>query len=297
MKSNQLALQLDHFKLPTTEAAIQAAHALGIDAIGFGGTPRPFVAGAPLYSFLWDELDGASQDAVQTTRRAFQRGVIHAPFIDTPLVSSNPYIEREAHRQIVMSVRAAGALALESVTVHAGLPAKGMSFDEFRNRVVRVLQFLGDAAAAAHTRIGLENWRYPYDPAEHLRILEMVDHPNVGATLDVGHIAYWFQHEGVMGLQSAAEIEEYHRRLYGFIEALGPQIVHVHMHDIRAADLVDHRAIGRGFLDVEGVLAALQRVNFDGVILFELGESDFAVAATESVRRVQGALAVLSQPA
>jgi sugar phosphate isomerase/epimerase len=172
-----------------------------------------------------------------------------------------------------------------------------MSFDEFRNRLVRVLQFLGDAAAAAHTRIGLENWRYPYDPEEHLRILELVDHPNVGATLDVGHIAYWFQEEGVKGLQGADDLAEYHRRLYMFIDALGERIVHVHMHDIRAADLVDHRAIGRGFLNVEGVLAALRRVNFDGVMLFELGEPDFAVAATESVRRVQAMLAALQQPA
>ena len=296
MNSNNLALQLGAFRLATAEEAIHAAQALGVGAIGFSGAPTPMVAGKPLYSFLWDELEAAQQEAIVATRRAFARGVIHAPFVDTPLVSSNPYIEAEAHRQMLMAVSAAKALELEAVTVHAGLPAKNMTMDEFRNRLVKVLQSLGEAAATANTTICLENWRYPCDPTEHLHILERVNHPNVGATLDVGHISYWFQHEGVTGLHSAAELAEYHHRLDQFINTLGPRIVHVHMHDVRAADLADHRGIGRGFLDIDNIIAALHRVAFDGVILFEIAEPDFAVAAAESVQRLQQAMAALDQP-
>jgi sugar phosphate isomerase/epimerase len=295
MNSNNLALQLGAFRLPTADEAIQAAHALGVGAVGFAGAPVPMIEGKPLYSFLWDELKPARQEALRATRRAFGRGVIHAPFVDTPLVSSNPYIERESHRQMLMAVAAAKALELEAVTVHAGLPAKNMTMAEFRNRLVNVLQSLGEAAATANTRICLENWRYPCDPTEHLHILEMVDHPNVGATLDVGHISYWFQHEGVTGLHSAAELADYHRRVYQFIDTLGQRIVHVHMHDVRAADLADHRGIGRGFLDIDNIIAALHQVAFDGVILFEIAEPDFAVAAAESVQRLQQAMAALDQ--
>ena len=297
MNNQNLALQLGQFRLASAEEAIAAAQALGVGAIGFGGSPYPMMTGKPVYSFLWDELDSTRQAELQAVRAAFARGVIHAPFVDTPLVSSNPYIERESHRQMLMSVHAAQDLALETVTVHAGLPAKNMTMDEFRNRLVQVLQWLGEAAAAANTKIGLENWRYPYAPEEHLRILEMVDHPNVGATLDVGHIVYWLQHEGVTALHSPAEFEDYHRRLYHYIETLGPRIVHVHMHDVRAADLVDHRGVGRGFLDIDNIVAALHAVKFEGVMLFEIIEPDFATAATESVLRLQQAMAMINQPA
>lgn len=51
-----------------------------------------------------------------------------------------------------------------------------------------------------------------------------------------------------------------------------------------------------GFLDIENIVAALQRVAFDGVILFEIIEPDFAVAAAESVQRLQQAMAALEQP-
>lgn len=295
MDADNLALQIGQFRLPTADEAVRAAHDLGIRAIGFGGSPHPRMAGKPVYSFLWDELDAATQASVRAVRGEFARGVIHAPFVDVPLVSPNPYIEREAHRQIVMAVSAAHALGLEAVTVHAGLPAKYMTRDEFRNRLVEVLQWLGDAAAEANTKIGLENWRYPYAPEEHLRILEMVNHPNVGATLDVGHIAYWFQAEGVMGLHTPADLAEYHRRLYHFIDTIGAHIVHVHMHDVRASDLADHRGVGRGFLNIEQVVAALHQVAFDGVILFEIAEPDFATAAAESVQRLQAALGALAQ--
>ncbi len=296
MNSNNLALQLGQFQLASAEEAVQAAHRLGVGAISFGGTPRPDLEGASLYSFLWEELDPATQDAIKAIRQHFGRGVIHAPFVDTPLVSSNPYIEQESHRQIFMSVAAAKALSLEAVTVHAGLPAKNMTMNEFRRRLIRVLQSLGEAAAAANTHIALENWRYPSDPDAHLQILEQVGHPNVGATLDVGHISYWFQNEGITGLHSEAELEEYHRRLYQFIDTLGQRIVHVHMHDVRAIDLIDHQGVGRGFLDIDGIVAALHRVHFDGVILFEIGRSDFATAAAESVQRLQHAMAALDQP-
>jgi sugar phosphate isomerase/epimerase len=296
MNSNNLALQLGQFRLATAEEAIRAAQALGVGAIGFSGTPRPALGEQPLYSFLWEELTLANQVAIQSIRSNFARGVIHAPFVDTPLVSSNPYIQQESHRQILMSVTAAQALGLEAVTVHAGLPAKGMTEKEFHRRLVEVLQWLGEAAAAANTRIGLENWRYPYEPEEHLHILELVGHPNVGATLDVGHIAYWFQAEGITGLQSQAELNEYHRRLYHFIDTLGQRIVHVHMHDVRAADLADHQGLGRGFLQFDGILAALNRVKFDGVILFEIGNADFAVAAAESVQHLKQVMAAFDQP-
>lgn len=295
MNGNNLALQLGAFRLPTSAAAVQAAQALGVNAIGLSGIPRPFNAGEAAYSFLWEELDSETQAATREMRDAFARGVIHAPYVDTPLVSTNPYIQAESHRQLFMSIAAAQALDLEAVTVHAGLPIRHMAHEEFRARLVVVLQAMGEAAARAGTRIGLENWRYPDNPEEHLRILEMVDHPNVGATLDIGHIAYWFQNEGKMGLTSKADEAEYHRRLYSYIEELGPRIVHVHVHDVRAADLADHRGLGNGFLDIENIVAALDRVGFDGVMLFEIHQSEFADTVAESTARVLAAMAALPQ--
>jgi len=284
------ALSLDRLAGPPLDLAVAAAHAMGIRAITFSGNPKPWRPGQPALSFLWGDLDAASQAATRQVRAAFARAVIHAPFYDTPIVSPNHYIEAEAQHQIGQAIRAAGELDLEMVTIHAPLSVRGMPHDEFRARLVEALCRLGDAAAAAGTRIGLENWPYPCDPAELAWLLEEADHPAVGATLDVGHIAYWFQNEGVSALVDDAAIAEYQHRVMAFIERLGPRILHLHVHDVCAADLKDHRTVGSGIIDFPPILTALSDAGFDGLLLLELGEPDFPAAAQASVQALLAAM-------
>lgn len=296
MDITNLALPLTRWAAAANiERAVERVHGLGVTATTFMGAPAPFISGEPALSGFWPDLDAATRAATLALRQRFARAVIHAPFRDVPLVSENPYIEREAHRQLHAAIEAAGALNLEIVTVHAAQPLAGLSQEEHRERIVAALQMLGDAAAQAGTRIGLENWRYPCEPDEHVRILEEVDHPAVGATLDVGHIVYWYQRDGILSLPDPTDQAEYHQRLYRFIDGLGPRIWHVHMHDVRAADLADHRGVGRGFLNIEGIIERLARQRFDGVILFEIAEPDFQAAAQSSVKRLVEAMHALDE--
>jgi sugar phosphate isomerase/epimerase len=153
------------------------------------------------------------------------------------------------------------------------------------------LQILGDEAERNDTKIGLENWRYPATPEEHLRLLTAVDHPAVGATLDVGHICYWFENEGTKGLMDAAAIADYQQRLHTFIDRIGPHIVHIHLHDVHPNPLRDHRKVGTGIIDFAPVMRQLQALNFDGVMLFELGELDQQQAQAASVKLLTRAMA------
>lgn len=282
MNISNLAIPVDRLRPQgSLEDGITIAQEMGITATTFFGIPKPYRSGESIISFLWDELDRPTRQAIHRVRNAFKRAVIHAPFRDVPLVSSNPYIEQETRRQLLMSVRAAGALELEAVTIHAGLPL-GMARDEFNERLIDALWMLGEEATSVGTKIGLENWRYPATPEDHLYLLETVNHPAVGATLDIGHIAYWFQNEGVYGLQDDADVQEYHRRLYNFIEHLGSHIIHIHVHDVRAADLKDHRPAGTGIIDYPTVIQRLDAVGFDGVMLFEVASSEDAEGALQS---------------
>jgi len=274
--------------------ALARARALGFEAITFGGNPTDHTPDSPSLDFLWDELDAAGRAKMLAARRAFARAVIHAPFHDLTLVSINRSIERESLRQMLSAVEAAGALELELVTVHAALPSAKLTPAEHRDRLVRALRTLGDAAAAAGTRIGVENWRYPATPDEHVALLDAVAHPAVGATLDVGHIAYWYQRDGVTSLPDAAAVAAYNARLLGFIDRLGERIWHLHVHDVRPADLRDHRTVGSGIIDFAAVCARLDRLGFDGLLLLELAEPDYeqAVRASrEHLLRAMGAVA------
>ncbi len=287
MNISNLAISLQA-AAPTLDEALAFAEQLGISAITFSGSPTPVLAGVTPLSFLWDELDDVTQQAIRQLRSRFKRAVLHAPFVDVPLVSPNPYIEKESMRQILISVRAAGALDIEVVTVHALGTIQSLKPAEFEARMVAKFQQLGDAAAQANTKIGLENWRFPCDPDEHGRLLEAINHPAVGATLDVGHIKYWYARDGIhslhgSGLSADEGIADYHKRLFSLIDRIAPYLVHLHVHDVFAATLEDHHAAGRGFLDYRALIGKLAAINFDGVLLFEVSDSDRQTALQQSV--------------
>lgn len=290
---HSIGASLAPFAAESLDKAIERAHALGFRAVTFSGNPATPRNGAPSMSFLWDELDAPARDRVRQVRRAFDRAVIHAPFHDVPLVSPNPYIEREALRQVLLSVQAAGELDLEVVTVHAPLRHPRIPPDEFMQRVVLVMRALGDAAERAGTRIGVENWRYPSTPDEHAELLEAIDHPAVGATIDLGHIAYWYAQEGVTRLADAEALAAYNQRLVALIERVAPWIIHAHVHDVLPDPLVDHRMVGSGIIDYEQVLRAFDRINFDGVLLLELSEPDYEHALQVSRERLLAAIAAV----
>lgn len=289
MESGNIAVSLKGLSNESLEDAAARARAMGFSAITFDGTASsdPVAPG-----FFWPDLSDAERERLLAVRDQFERAVIHAPYVDVPFVSVNPYIERESLRQALGSIEAAGALRLEVVTIHAGVPYQSIPQDEFFQRLVPILRQLGDAAAAHGTRVGVENWRYPADPDQHAELLQAVDHPAVGATLDLGHIAYWLKRDGFTRLDGPAAIEDYNARLLALIDRLGDQIIHVHAHDVLPGDIADHQPAGSGIIDYEAAFARLNAIGFDGVVLLEIGRAraDYVQSIASSRERLLKAI-------
>lgn len=267
MDERNIAASIGRLSDESLADAVAKAKAIGLTAITFSGSPT---SDPSSLGFFWPDLDESQRQQMVAVRKEFDRAVIHAPFVDVPFVSVNPYIEKEALRQVLGSIEAAGALDLEVVTIHAGIPHYTIPQDDFIRRLIPILRTLGDAAAENGTKIGLENWRYPADPDQHSQLLEMVDHPAVCATVDLGHIAYWYKRDGINSLADQTAANEYNGRLLSLIERLGDRVVHIHAHDVRPVDIDDHRPVGSGIIDYEAVIGLLERTGFDGLLLLEV---------------------------
>jgi sugar phosphate isomerase/epimerase len=278
--------------------AMATARRLGFTAIGLLGAAGSGHSGGSLAGFFWDDLSPEERADLRTWRAWFRRGAIHAPFQELPLISVNRYVELEAARQVRMAVRAAGELGLELVTVHCVPPGR-LQKDTFWGRLVPLLRALGDEAARLGTRIGVENVQFPATPDEHVELLERVDHPYVGATLDLGHIKFWFERDGITSLPEDEARDRYNERLLALLDRLGERVFHIHAHDVRAADIRDHRGVGRGIVDLDAVLGRLLALGYDGLLELELEEPDDEQAAVESRDRLAAALerCTVGQPA
>ncbi|MBB6735105.1 sugar phosphate isomerase/epimerase family protein [Cohnella zeiphila] len=165
------------------------------------------------------------------------RYAMHAPF------SINLFDSEEGTEHftlLLQSIRVCGAIGADTLVYHPGryvaeeqLPYKDawprLTGEDKARLLERERDFMrraGDAAGKVDVRIGMENMRpyldcgdycYSTDPALLAGQLERIAHPQIGITLDVGHL-----HLAMKSLP------------YGLEEALSsirPYIMHMHLHD------------------------------------------------------------------
>ncbi len=188
---------------------------------------------------VWEGFDFAAAHHARVTRLSealagFASVDLHAA---TPLTAADDSTE-----ELLRTVAFAGKIAGATVTVHLEAPVT--------DALVTMLRQLDRAAEVAGVRIGLE-LTDSYDLA--LRD----DLPCTGFTLDVGHVS--------MG--EGAGYREF-GSLPGLIEHMAPRLFHVHAHDYDGA--LDHLAVGAGALGWPGIMQALQRGGYEGVVCLEL---------------------------
>ena len=113
--------------------------------------------------------------------------------------------------------------------------------------------------------------------------MQEIDHPAVGATIDVGHVrgcvprGRWGTPEGI------AELNEH---ITCLLETLGEKVVHFHIHDVRRADFRDHRGLGdtatNGVIDFPGLVAQVAASNYAGLWILELEDPNPEAALRRS---------------
>jgi sugar phosphate isomerase/epimerase len=194
---------------------------------------------------------------------------VHAPFVDAPLFTYNRRIAQEALRQVKACIGVAGRLGMSAVAVHAN--ARGqLDARDYWDDMVRVFRELGDAAAEAGTLVALETG-YPNRYQQFLDLVRGIDHPAVGACVDVGHVAF-LDESGPRGADEG--VANYNRTLVELCRALGDRLIHMHLHDVRKADWRDHRQLGSGVIDLPRLVGTLAEIGYDGLMQFELEEPD-----------------------
>lgn len=175
-------------------------------------------------------------------------------------------------------IECAALVGARVVTIHAGRPDTGQTDAGFIAARAAMLRRIGDYAGERGVRIGVENEGGPC--ARYLGLVEAVDHPSVGATLDVGHCAYIPR---VLAVEDpdgrAVALNE---TIHTMVEALGPRLFSVHVHDVQPGDWRDHHCVGSGIIDFPALFRALHRVHYTDLLEIELEEPDREAAATRT---------------
>lgn len=249
--------------------AIARARALGFDSIELLSVEGSRHSVGRLPGIWFDGIADGDFDRLRAALAPFAHASVHAPFVDAPLFTHNRGIAAEALRQVRACITVAGRLGMRAVAVHASRQSFRDARD-FWDNLVRVFRDLGDAAAAAGVMVGLETG-YPDRYRDFVDLVHAIDHPAVGATVDVGHVAFMVE-SGPRGTDEG--VANYNRNLIQLFRDLRERVVHIHLHDVRKADWRDHRALGTGVIDLPALVGVLDEIGYQGLLQLELEEPD-----------------------
>jgi len=172
----------------------------------------------------------------------------------------------------------------EMVTVHAGVRAADREQAEFLSDRVQYLRQLGDRAGELGVRIGVETEGGAYD--DYVRMIEAVDHPSVGATIDVGHCGYFAEVRGIDDLDE--RVEALNERICRLVAELGNRILLFHTHNIRRSDWRDHRSVPDGVIDFRRLFQQCREIDYRGDFDIELEEEDRETKSRETGELLDG---------
>lgn len=266
----------------TLDEALAAGCSLGLRCVELLAFEGYHHTAGELAGLFFDRLTAAQRDALAEKVAGFDHVAVHAPFWDVVPFASNPTTSEASRAQTKRTVQVAGEIGAETVTTHV-IPRVGRSFGDFRMDVVSFYRELGDAAAQAGVTVTIETC-YPQEIDAFADLLRGIDHPAVGANVDVGHLRGLLSDDE---RRAQAIGSAYNALLDRHVRSLEGRIYHVHLHDVQAEGVRDHRECGTGIIDYEALFGLLLDQGYEGLLMFELEEAD----AEAALRRSHGVIA------
>jgi len=283
MKRSQISAALASLAGYTLDDALETMHQLGFENVGLLAAAASRNAVGVLPGFFWNECNWQERNTLRDRRRTFRRVAVHAPFVDLPLLSYCAEVRKLAQLMVQAAIEGAGYLEAESVTVHL----ETTHFQPLETGwagLIEVGQALGKYASLFGLKIAIETG-FPPDPSDFVRLIQAIDLPSVGATLDMGHSAVATTRHLAGTPEGVTQANEnVLRTIYG----LGEKLFHVHLHDVRYEDWRDHREPGTGILDIPRIVAALDEIGYTGLLELELEEEQREDALYSSRTYLEG---------
>ncbi len=191
---------------------------------------------------------------------------VHALMGET-FASDDPALREEARRGDHLAIEEAAFLGARAVVVHCRMRA--IDQRSVLDRVLPVLTELAEHARDRGVNVCLETPTDLRRPEHFLALFERVQHPNLGAVIDTGHLLACLDEET---RRSPRVADAYNELLFNLTREplrMG-KLYHVHLNDIRADTLADHYGIGLGFVDFPRIIGEMKRAGYAGLLAMEI---------------------------
>ncbi len=236
-----------------------------------------------------DRLDTAERTRLKALAAKFRHISTHLPYSpEMRPIAADPAVRERSRRELRRALDDSAFWGAQIANVHL-MSEPGVSFADAKADLVALYRELGEQAARSGMKIAIETTR-PYRVAEYLELIRAIDRPNVGGTVDTGHISFFKLDLPVPATarNTPEAVRQLNDLLFEIITALGPKLFHMHIDEVRAADWREHFVPGHGIVDWPRLLDHLARTGYRGVLASEIlyydGAADTGLTLTRAFR-------------
>ncbi len=258
------------------------------------GDIRPRERAAP--GVVVQKLGAEDREKVRKSIRRFRHRSIHLPFGGMVVVGDDEALVSRSRRTMEEAFETAAFLEVETAVIHCIPPrTKGDAWKE----LVELYHGWAEKTKPLGFRLALETG-YPRSVRDFVRFIRDVDHPNLGATIDVGHQIGYPEFRKRFGKKipnSPEAYRAYNDVLHELIDRLGAKLWHFHIHDIDPTIWKEHKPVVHGVIDYPRLFAKLKQTGFGGLMIFEIAPvpgADMREVLAESRTKVVGYLRAAS---
>lgn len=234
------------------------------------GRPEPTPKVFP--GFQFDAMTAAERAKLKGALRGFRRVTTHLPYTGLNWLSADKDARAAAVKAVDVALEGSGYLGAKLSVLHPQ-PLTNASWKTRETEYVDAIRRWGDRARQLGIQIAVETG-FPPSVAEHLDFIHAINHPSVGATLDVGHQGRFKDLASRVEPEDRAKPESiklYNDTNIELVQKLGPKLFHLHVHDIDPETWVEHKPMMYGFVDYPRLFAKLREVEYAGVLMLEIG--------------------------
>lgn len=222
--------------------------------------------------FAFDRLTAAEKTSIRASLRGFRHVTSHLPYTGLDYFAADRAVAEAAQRTVDIALEGSAYFGAELAVLHPKA-GTGQTLESQWPAMLAGFRRWGDLARRHKMRIALETG-FPMSVADFVRLVKEVDHPAVGATIDVGHQGKYAELLARVKPEergTPAGIRAYNDTTLAIIEGLGAaKTFHLHVHDIDPDTWQEHRPMGTNFVDYDRLFALLARIGYRGYLIFEI---------------------------
>ncbi|MEZ5391444.1 MAG: sugar phosphate isomerase/epimerase family protein [Bryobacterales bacterium] len=271
--------------------AVELIRKLGFPAIEIHPMGEIRATPGRVPGFEFDRLSSADKKRMRQALKGFQRITSHLPYTDLKTFSSFGPIRDFSRSRVETALEGAAYFGSELCVLHAESAPLDQTWDER----LALYRGWGDAAQKHGMKIAIETG-FPGSIHDFVRMIKAIDHSSIGATLDVGHQKNYTELTAKVPADkkgSPEGIRAYNDANIELVEKLGDKLFHLHIHDIEPDTWAEHKPLVHGFVDYPRLIAALRKIGYSGLLMFEIGgpADKMPDYLAEAKRKLEGWLA------